>query len=220
MLKYLLFAACLLLALSSFATDASAPNAQGLRKLYGEPTIERFAVRSGITLTAQYGSDGVVCEFLIAPTQLLLDVQDPAPPPMSSEGVSDVLQEVIPEATRGKRTNSTTIQVGGNTLLKTDYENVSIRRICTSQSCADAIPPEQLQTFLKDHHPDITLSEPLWAACFLPRRLRSMILARSYSATMPCTWSRRSSSGLWPRGRFKNTTSTPRRRHSSSSKTW
>jgi len=63
--------------------------------------------------------------------------------------------------------------------------------------------------------PDITLSEPLWAACFLPRRLRSMILARSYSATMPCTWSRKSSSGLWPRGRFKNTTSTLCRRHSS-----
>src|SRR5215467_3044902 len=34
---------------------------------------------------------------------------------------------------------------------------------------------------ISERTPDITLSEPLWAACFLPRRLRSMILARSYS---------------------------------------
>ena len=144
--KPLLFVAFLLLALFSFATDVSAPNAEGLRKLYGEPTMERFAVQSGITLTVQYGSDGMACQFLIAPTQLLLDAQNPTAPPMSSQGVSDVLREAIPEAIRGKQTNSNTIQVGGNTLLKTDYENVSIRRICLSQSCVSSKENQDVRT--------------------------------------------------------------------------
>jgi len=148
MLKYVLFPTCLLFALLSFASDASAPNAQGLRKLYGEPTIERFAVRGGITLTVEYGPDGMACQFLIAPTQLLTDVQDPSPPPMSSQGVSAVLQEVIPVATRGKQTNSTTIQVGGNALLKTDYENVSIRRICSSLSCVSSNEKQDVRTLV------------------------------------------------------------------------
>ena len=127
MLKYVLFPACLLLALFCFATDASAPSAQELRKLYGEPTIERFAVRSGITLTVEYGPDRTACQILIAPTTLLADVHEPISPPMSSQGVSDVLQELIPVATRGKQIDSTTVQVGGNALLNADYENVSIR---------------------------------------------------------------------------------------------
>ena len=148
MLKYVLFPACLLLALFSFAADASAPSAQGLRKLYGEPTIERFAVRSGITLSVEYGADRTVCQLLIAPTQLLVDVQEPIPPPMSSQGVSAVLQEVVPIASRGKQTDSTTIQAGGNALLKTDYENVSIRRICTSQSCVSSNGNQDVRTLV------------------------------------------------------------------------
>jgi hypothetical protein len=63
----------------------------------------------------------------------------------------------------------------------------------------------------------MTLSDPLCAACRLPRRLRSMNLARSYSAMMPCIWSNRSYSGLLPSDLFKKTTSTFVRRHSSKS---
>ena len=148
MLKYVLFPASLFLALLSFATDASTPSAQGLRKLYGEPTMERFAVRSGITLTVEYGQDGAACQFLIAPTQSLVDVQDPTPPPMSSQGVSDVLQEVVPVATRGKQIGSTTTHAGGNALLETDYENVSIRRICSSRSCVSSNENQDVRTLV------------------------------------------------------------------------
>ena len=120
----------------------------GTSKLYDEPTMERLAVRSGITLTVEYGADRTACQLLIAPTQLLVDVQEPIPPPMSSQGVSDVLQEVVPIATRGKQTDSTNIQVGGNALLKTDYENVSIRRICTSQSCVSSNENQDVRTLV------------------------------------------------------------------------
>jgi len=148
MLKYVLFPACLLLALFSFATDASEPSAQGLRKLYGEPTMERFAVRSGITLAVAYGPDREACQLLIAPVQSLRDLEVPIPGSMSSRDVSDLLQEVIPVATRGKQIDSTTVQLGGNALLKTDYENVPIERICTSQSCVSSNENQDVRTLV------------------------------------------------------------------------
>ena len=65
-----------------------------------------------------------------------------------------------------------------------------------------------------------TFRDGTLAACRFPRRARSMILARSYSAIMPCTCKSSSSSGVSPSSRFKKTTSTPPRRNSSMSKTW
>src|SRR6516162_3057852 len=53
-----------------------------------------------------------------------LELQTPIPP-MSSKGVSDVLQDVLPVAARGKQIDSNTVEVQNVTLLKTDYENPS-----------------------------------------------------------------------------------------------
>src|SRR5271157_2178596 len=60
-----------------------------------------------------------------------------------------------------------------------------------------ALPPPSLTETYRypNGAQDMTFREPLCAACRLPRRLRSMNLARSYSAIMPCIWSNRSSSG-------------------------
>jgi hypothetical protein len=126
-------------------TDVSAPSAQQLHKLYGEPTMERFAVRSGTTLTVEYGPDHMACQLLIAPRQLLVEVQNPSPP-MSSQGVSALLQELLPAATTGRQINSNTVQIDGNMLLKTDYENVSIRRTCASQSCVSSNQNQDFRT--------------------------------------------------------------------------
>jgi hypothetical protein len=65
---------------SAAPTDVATPSAQQLRKLYGEPTMERFAVRSGITLTVEYSPDRTACQLLLAATQVLADVQEPVPP--------------------------------------------------------------------------------------------------------------------------------------------
>jgi hypothetical protein len=67
---------------------------------------------------------------------------------MSSRGVSDVLEELVPAATGGKQTNSTTIQIGGNALLQTDYENLFIRRICSSQPCAFSDENQDVRTLV------------------------------------------------------------------------
>ena len=114
---------------------------------YGKPTMERFAARTGITLTVEYGPDRIACQLLIAPAQALIELQTPIPP-MSSKGVSDVLQEVLPVAARGKQINSNTADVGSVTLLKTDYENVSIRRFCSSPSCVSSSEKQYLRTLI------------------------------------------------------------------------
>lgn len=135
--------ACLL---TGVQTDVSAPNHEALRNLYGEPTMERFVPQSGITLTVEYGSDRRACQFLIAPRQALIEFQSPVPP-MSSQGVSTVLQQLLPVATTGRQIDSTVAKVDeAKTLLKTKYENVSITRICSSPSCASSNENQDLRT--------------------------------------------------------------------------
>src|SRR6516165_6618236 len=120
--------------LTSASVDVSAPDEEGLQKLYGKPTMERFAVRGGITLTVEYGPDRMACQLLIAPAQSLVELHAPVQH-MPSQGISDILQELLPVATRGKQINSNTLELDAGALLNTDYENVSIRRFCSSPSC-------------------------------------------------------------------------------------
>jgi hypothetical protein len=72
-----IFLGCLL---TGAPVDVSSPGEDGLRKLYGKPTMERFAVRSGITLTDECGPDRMACQLLIAPAQPLVELQTPIPP--------------------------------------------------------------------------------------------------------------------------------------------
>jgi hypothetical protein len=141
-------ASTLLLCLFTHGAELLAPSGQELHKVYGEPTMERFAVRSGITLTVEYGPDRRACQMLIAPAQSLVELQSPIPP-MPSHVVSDVLEELLPVATRGKPTNSNTLQLdAAAALVKTDYENLSIRRFCSSDSCVSSDANEDLRTIV------------------------------------------------------------------------
>jgi hypothetical protein len=127
--------------------NVSSPSVEEVHKLYGEPTMERFAVGNGITVTVEYGPDRAACQILIAPRRLLVEVQSPESP-MSSPSVSRVLQELLPPATRGRQLNSDSVQVDGNTLLKTDYEKLSIRRICSTPSCISSTENQDLRTLV------------------------------------------------------------------------
>lgn len=89
--------------------------------------MERFIVRPGIGLTVQYGSDHLACQVLIEPPQSLIH-QEEQPPLMSSDGVSEVLEEIAPTTTRGKVILSAVHTSGCNEYYITDYENVSIMR--------------------------------------------------------------------------------------------
>lgn len=98
-------------------------SSQDFHNRYGEPDRERFAARPGISLTVEYGSDGLVCYALIDPPRPLLYSEDHAPL-MSSDGVSEVLEDVAPVAMRGKEVNAAITVSGCNQFRLTDYESV------------------------------------------------------------------------------------------------
>ena len=125
----------------------SAPSVEDVHKLYGEPSMERFAVGNGVTVTVEYGPDRAACQILIAPRRLLVEVKS-SDSLMSSPGVSRVLQELLPPDTRGRQIDSNSVQVDGNTLLRTEYEKLSIRRICSSQSCISSTENQDLRTLV------------------------------------------------------------------------
>ena len=70
-------------------------SSQELRIRYGEPDVERFAVRPGISLSVEYGSDHLVCQALIEPPKTLVHPEEPVPL-MSSEAVTAILEDIAP----------------------------------------------------------------------------------------------------------------------------
>jgi hypothetical protein len=117
-------AGCLLVAVGSvFLTQSS----QNFHNRYGEPDRERFSTRPGISLTVGYGSDHLACNALIEPPQPLTYTEERVPL-MSSDGVSEVLEEVAPITMRGKEINASVLVSGCNEARVTEYENVSIMR--------------------------------------------------------------------------------------------
>jgi hypothetical protein len=105
--------------------------------------VERFIARPGIGLTVEYGSDHLVCQALIEPPQSLIH-QEEQPPLMSSDSVSEVLEQIAPVATRGKEIN-TVFQVSGcNETRINDYANVSIMR--SKHTCDPSSPDQDVRT--------------------------------------------------------------------------
>jgi hypothetical protein len=128
--------------------DQPAPNADSLREHFGEPNIEFFTAQSGIAVAVQYGPGRVACDLLIGHAQSLIQRDRQPPPPVSSPAVSDLLQELVPVAMRGKEITTDTSTIGSNTLLTTEYETVSIRRECTSQSCTSSSQNQDIRSLV------------------------------------------------------------------------
>jgi hypothetical protein len=137
-------AGCLLLIA---AGGLLAPSSHELHKRYGEPDQERFIVRPGVSLTVQYGSDHLACQFGIAPSKPF-DASDPIASysTMSADTVTEILEEVVPAATRGKQIPAGEWATGcANENEEFDYENVLIVR--SVNSCTPSKPhPENFAT--------------------------------------------------------------------------
>ena len=127
-----------------FATSVLlSQSSQDFHNRYGEPDRERFAARPEITLTVEHGSDHQACYALIDPPQPLLYSQEHVPL-MSSEGVSEALEEVAPVAMRGKEIQTLLTQSGCNQSRLTDYENVSIMR--STHTCDTSSHDQDIRT--------------------------------------------------------------------------
>jgi hypothetical protein len=118
-------------------------SSQDFHNLYGQPDRERFAARPGISLTVEYGSDHLACHALIEPPRPLIYTEDHAPL-TSSKGVSEVLDEVAPVATRGKEINAAVLVSGCNEAHVTEYEDVSIMR--STHTCVPASRDQDVRT--------------------------------------------------------------------------
>ena len=119
-----ILAGCLLIVAGSVLLT---PSSSELHSRYGVPDLERFIARPGIGLTIQYGSDHLACQVLIAPPQPLIYTESDVPL-MSSEAVTEILEEVAPANLRGNETDRIITMSGCNEFQIVEYENVSITR--------------------------------------------------------------------------------------------
>ena len=93
---------------------------------YGEPDAERFALSPNLTLSVEYGDDGSACKMRIEPRHSLLH-DSRSNPPASIEDMMNVLNELVPDESRGK-------ELGPGKLFgalagappPTEYENVTL----------------------------------------------------------------------------------------------
>ena len=115
---------CFLLLAAYLANPQSSSE---LRSRYGEPDIERFIVRPGISLTVEYGSDRLACEMLIE-SPLPLFHGDEQTRYMSSDDVTSVLDELVPVGMRGQQIGDFIQEMGRSRYDLIQYENVSIGR--------------------------------------------------------------------------------------------
>lgn len=60
------------------ASVAAAQTASDFSARYGYPDVERFVVRTGITMTASYAEDRSVCEMVIEPKHSIHKAADEA----------------------------------------------------------------------------------------------------------------------------------------------
>ncbi len=106
---------------------APAQTANELTARYGDPDVERFLVRPGITLLARYGGDHTACEMVIEPIRSIIPLNESAMY-MRPEVMTEIIDEVLPEASRGKLLLGVVTKSGCNDLETEDYENVTIHR--------------------------------------------------------------------------------------------
>jgi hypothetical protein len=147
-----------------------APSSQELHNRYGEPDLERFMARPGISVTVEYGSDHLACQVLIEPPLPLIRTREQVRQ-MSSQSVTEILEEIAPMQARGKLTgfSDTAFGLGLTTL---EYEYVSITR--SVGGCCSSKPDQQevLATvlFKRDVCPRESPLNPFPSAESVPKR--------------------------------------------------
>jgi hypothetical protein len=105
----------------------AALHATDLRIRYGDPDVERFIVRPGITLTATYGTDQAACRMVVGPAHTIIPHVEQAQY-MRPEDVTEIINEVLPEVDRGELMFGIVTKSGCNDLETMDYQNVTIHR--------------------------------------------------------------------------------------------
>jgi hypothetical protein len=94
---------------------------------YGDPDVQRFAVRSAVSLMVEYGPERTACRMLLEPEVSILRKNEPAKY-LRPELVTEILEEIIPESDRGAETSHSITKSGCNEIDIAEYLHVTIVR--------------------------------------------------------------------------------------------
>jgi hypothetical protein len=119
-----------------------APSSQELQKRYGEPNLERFMARPGIALSVEYGSDHSACWVLIEPPRPLFHHEESLPL-MSSDTVTEILEEIVPVNIRGMSISSSIESMGCAESRRTQYQGLTIDRV--RNNCLSPTPEHEVR---------------------------------------------------------------------------
>lgn len=107
---------------------SSAPaqiNALSLRLKYSPPLDrETFAVRPEVEIRVDYGPAKQACAIVLPSGTAI--VGTPSPDVVTPEQMKEILDDLIPDAARGKEIKRGVIEVGILKVVHTEYEHVNI----------------------------------------------------------------------------------------------
>ena len=120
-----------------------------LQMRYGDPEVQRFAVRPAVSLMAEYGPERTVCRMLLEPQVSILRKNEPAKY-LRPELVTEILDEVIPESDRGAETSHSVTKSGCNEIDIAEYLHVTIVRFRHNCQLPDPETEERATITRKD----------------------------------------------------------------------
>ncbi len=91
-----------LVAILFICISVNAQSQEEFHKKYGSPISETLTIRPGVFLTVNYAEAGDVCEMIIHPQQLTLDLNSPITKTMQSTTLTEIIDELVPKSQRGK----------------------------------------------------------------------------------------------------------------------
>ena len=131
--------ACFAVAAASAALPQSSNE---FHSRYGEPDLERFQARPGISVTVEYGSDHLACQIVIEPPQPLIH-QEEQTQFMSSGAVTGILEGIVPAQMRGEEIGRSITAMSCNEFEVVEYGNVSIMR--STHNCLPLKPEREVR---------------------------------------------------------------------------
>ncbi len=91
-----------LFAILLICISVNAQSQEELHKKYGSPISETLTIRPGVFLTINYDETGDICEMIIHPQQLTLNLNSPTTETMQSTTLTEIIDELVPKNQRGK----------------------------------------------------------------------------------------------------------------------
>jgi hypothetical protein len=134
-----------------------APSSPELHNRYGLSDLERFIVRPGITATVQYGADHLACQIKIEPYRSIIGQYAQPSPLISSQEVSEVIEELVPSAMRGKEISNGNFQASCMMENVNEFQNVLIVRGASACAPTNLVRDSGTQIiFKRDLCPKVT----------------------------------------------------------------